>query len=317
MIYKALAIGGLILVVLVARWFEKGDYFDPLRQRHHCGDAPSEIKDWAYTNRTRRGSDLTNLDRWLQQHPDQINRLFGTFCQAPLHTAARFGREDLAELLISRGADVRARDERGGSTPLHLAAQHGHAIVAALLVKRGADVNAVTIGRGRTPLHDAVDGLAGTSDLEGRIEVARLLLSRGADINAREAGSGRTPLDAAVASSVNPVNSRRMTELLLTAGADVDVRDSSGESALQLAASLGNIDVVRRLLDQGGDPNALGRDTTPLGAAAYQGSPRNGGFASRSRRGFEPRCSGFALRGQRNTAVYGAHACPRRPPAKQ
>ena len=147
--------------------------------------------------------------------------------------------------------------------------------------------------------------------------MARLLLSRGADINAREAGSGRTPLDSAVASSVNPVNSRRMTELLLTAGADVDVRDSSGESALQLAASLGNIDVVRRLLDQGGDPNALGRDTMPLGAAAYQGSPEMVASASRPRRGFEPRCSGFALRGQRNTAVYGAHACARRPAAKQ
>ena len=76
-----------------------------------------------------------------------------------------------------------------------------------------------------------------------------------------------------MASSVNPVNSRRMTELLLSAGANVDVRDSSGESALQLAASLGNVDVVRRLLDQGADPNALGRDTTPLGVAAYQGDP--------------------------------------------
>ena len=103
--------------------------------------------------------------------------------------------------------------------------------------------------------------------------MVKLLLSRGADINAREVGSGRTPLDAAVASSVNPVNSRRMTELLLSAGANVDVRDSSGESALQLAASLGNVDVVRRLLDQGADPNALGRDTTPLGVAAYQGDP--------------------------------------------
>ena len=46
MIYKAFAaIGGVILVVLVARWFEEGDYFDPLRQRHHCGDVPSEIQD--------------------------------------------------------------------------------------------------------------------------------------------------------------------------------------------------------------------------------------------------------------------------------
>ena len=67
---------------------------------------------------------------------------------------------------------VRATNE-AANTPLHLAAQYGHADVAALLVQRGADVNAVTTTTryGRTPLHDAVDGLAGTSDLEGRLEV--------------------------------------------------------------------------------------------------------------------------------------------------
>jgi hypothetical protein len=97
MSHKALlAIGGLILVVFAVRWFEDRDYFDPIRGRRHCAAEPSEIQDWLSTRQARRPADSSNLDRWLQKHPDQVNRLFGASCQAPLHTAARFGREDLA-----------------------------------------------------------------------------------------------------------------------------------------------------------------------------------------------------------------------------
>ena len=273
MTYKIVpAIGALTLVVFAACSFEDGDHFDPIRNRRTCRAEPPEIKDWAYTNRTPLPTDLATLDRWLRQHPDRVNRLFGAFCRAPLHTAAQFGREDLAELLLSRGADVRLRDE-GSLTPLHLAAQYGHAGVAAALVRRGADVNDSARRHGRTPLHDAVGSLAGMANLEGRLDVVKLLLAHGANINARDAGNGSTPLNSAVASSAFPVNSRRMTELLLTAGARVDLRDSSGDSVLQQAAWHGDIDVVGRLLDRGADPNARGRDTTPLGAAAHQGNP--------------------------------------------
>jgi ankyrin repeat protein len=218
MIYKAsLAVGALIFAVLLARWIEEGDYYHPITQRHHCGAWPSPIKDWSYTGRTRQPGDLANLDRWLQQHGGDVNRLFGPFCLSPLHAAARFGREDLAALLISRGADVRTVDEPAGNTALHLAAQYGHAAVATALVARDADVNAAT-RFGRTPLHDAASGLGATSDLEGRLEVARLLIARGADVNARQGASGRTPLDEAAASSNNRVNTERMTALLLAAG---------------------------------------------------------------------------------------------------
>jgi hypothetical protein len=110
MINKAvLTIGGLILVMVAARWFVDGDYFVRFRCRHYCAAELSEIEDWAYTDLSPGPTDHSNLDRWLRQHPDQVNRLFSAFCEAPLHTAARFGREDLAGLLISRGADGHVR----------------------------------------------------------------------------------------------------------------------------------------------------------------------------------------------------------------
>jgi ankyrin repeat protein len=49
---------------------------------------------------------------------------------------------DVAELLISKGADVSARATHpdNNSTPLHLAALNNHREVADLLISKGADV---------------------------------------------------------------------------------------------------------------------------------------------------------------------------------
>jgi hypothetical protein len=209
-----MAAAALVFAIMLARFFEGGDYYDPARGRRHCGAPPQEIKSWSYTSRTQRPEDQAGLEQWLQKEPDQVNQLFGAFCHSALHTAARFGRQDLAALLITRGANVNVGTDPNGDTPLHLAAQYGHASVAAVLVSRGADVNAATTF-GRTPLHDAAFGQAGTSDLDGRVEVAKLLISRGANVNTRERGSGRTPLDQ----TSGTVNQERLATLLVEAGA--------------------------------------------------------------------------------------------------
>jgi ankyrin repeat protein len=265
-----LAIAALIVAIVSAWWFESREYVDPVRNRRHCASPPAAIQEWSYNGRTPRPSDAANLERWLEDHPDEVNRMFGAFCFTPLHSAARFGREDLAQQLIAGGADIGAGDEPAGNTPLHLAAQYGHLRVAQVLVAAGADVSAGN-KRGRTPLHDAVSGLGGTSDLDGRVEVAKLLIARGANVNARERGSGRTPLDEAAASSIDRANSERMTGLLLASGASVENADPQRPSTLQQAAAQGNVSTIRSLLDGGADPNSADRDSTALATAAYMG----------------------------------------------
>src|SRR5262245_7292871 len=112
MIYRiVIATALLTFSVLCARWLEEGDYYDPVRGRHHCPAPPSAIADWSYAHRQPRPSDQANLDRWIRRHSDQLNRRFGVWCTTALHTAARFGRDDLAERLLASGADVGARDE--------------------------------------------------------------------------------------------------------------------------------------------------------------------------------------------------------------
>ncbi|HZY88461.1 MAG TPA: ankyrin repeat domain-containing protein [Gemmataceae bacterium] len=70
--------------------------------------------------------------------------------ETALRQAAFWGRPEIAEMLIKRGANVNAKDSRG-VTPLHDAACVGHVELARLLLKHGADVNAKN-GEGETPL---------------------------------------------------------------------------------------------------------------------------------------------------------------------
>ncbi|KAF8416402.1 hypothetical protein EV426DRAFT_569866, partial [Tirmania nivea] len=56
----------------------------------------------------------------------------------PLHVASEYGHQEIARLLIDRGADFAAAN-RFSNTPLHLASANGHQEIARLLIDRGAD----------------------------------------------------------------------------------------------------------------------------------------------------------------------------------
>ena len=92
-----------------------------------------------------------------------------------MHGAAVNGREEIVELLTSKGADVNAKDDNQ-STPLLLATSQGDMEVARLLILKGADVNAKDIW-GHTSLHNAA--------MRDHKELAELLIAKGADVNAK------------------------------------------------------------------------------------------------------------------------------------
>ena len=63
----------------------------------------------------------------------------------------------MAELLIKKGADVATRDKYG-ITPLHIVAQTDRIAIAEMLITGGADINAKDTNPGFTPLDYAQDG---------------------------------------------------------------------------------------------------------------------------------------------------------------
>lgn len=130
--------------------------------------------------------------------------------ETPLHWAASSDDADVAEVLISGGADI---EMPGGSigTPLDNAIGYGCWHVARLLVASGARVDKLwhAAALGMLPRIEELLAAApapAAADLNeafwqachgGQRRAAQLLLSRGADINATTGYSDQTPADVA------------------------------------------------------------------------------------------------------------------------
>ncbi|GAI49523.1 unnamed protein product [marine sediment metagenome] len=136
----------------------------------------------------------------------------------PLHYAAN---KEVAELLITRGADLNAKS--GGPlewTPVHYAVARGSADVLELLIAKGADV-CERDEHGLTPLHIAV--------MVGRKQMGLMLMAAGADVDARS-NRGNTPLHAAVRRG-----DKELSAALVTRGADVNAENDNGWKPLNYA----------------------------------------------------------------------------------
>lgn len=103
----------------------------------------------------------------------------------------------------------------------------------------------------------------------GPVKVMELLLTAGADVDIQKPYiCGETPLREAVKSGRT-----EMAKLLLAAHAQVDVRDTvSGRTALHEAAGRGHTEMVKVLLAANADANAVDRgELTPLMLASHEG----------------------------------------------
>ena len=159
-----------------------------------------------------------------------------------LHLAV--GDIECVKFLLSEGADVHAKNDRG-ETPLHVAAvRPGNAEVRttiSLLFSKGADANAKD-NEGNTPLlRTSKSGFYGQQG----VSVARELIYCGADVNAKDK-DGLTPLFWTVSRM-----DMEVTKLLIDNDADVNVTNKNGNTLLSLAMASGRSPLIRYLLSVG------------------------------------------------------------------
>jgi ankyrin repeat protein len=201
-----------------------------------------------------------------------------------LMSAARSGNAAAVELLLARGADPNRKETWFEQTALMWAAADNHAAVVQALVTGGADVNArakVLSGPPPRPRGSETAFQASHSNFPrggftallfaaqaGAGDAVRALTDAGADLNLPDP-DGLTPLMMAI------VNANYDTAaLMLERGADPNRADKSGRGALFFAVDMNTlewlfsrpaprpsgdldaVDMVKRLLDRGANPNA-------------------------------------------------------------
>jgi ankyrin repeat protein len=98
-----------------------------------------------------------------------------------------------------------------------------------------------------------------TALLPRRHEIVQVLIAAGADVDDRRPTDGRTPMFVA---AQDPV----LTGLLIEHGASIDVIDENGLTPLHIAASMGGVEVICKLISAGARTD-LG-DSSPLHLAA-------------------------------------------------
>ena len=170
-----------------------------------------------------------------------------------LHWAAVEGHDAVVELLLDHHADPGAKNTTY-RTPLQEAIMHGNELVARVLIKRGAPIDDQD-DEAWTPLHQASHAAGRLNAQKGQAAIAELLLDSGAHIDAVTADSSVwgndnhcrcTPLLLAAAT-----NAIEVAELLVKRGADLRACRKRGWTAIHVAASEGNMSIVRMLLDAG------------------------------------------------------------------
>ncbi|KAM9597933.1 ankyrin repeat and SOCS box protein 16 [Trichechus inunguis] len=183
---------------------------------------------------------------------------------SPLTIAAARGYTDCARHLIRQGAELDART--GGRAALHEACARSQSDCVQLLLTFGAKANVLS-EEGTAPLH--------LCTAPNSLQCAKLLLEAGATVNLAAQESEVTPLHVAAARGLE-----EHVTLYLNHGADVGLRTSQGETALNAACAAAEdpgcdrqqAAVALRLLEAGADARVSGRKRhTPLHNACANG----------------------------------------------
>jgi len=176
--------------------------------------------------------DLQSINTLLTNTPE-LAKAQTTHGVSPLMLACYFRKPEVANLLLKFVDEVN----------LFEAAAVGKFDVVAYVVGNHPDSVNDYAPDGFTPL--------GLACYFGQAEVARYLVLKGADVNLpSNNGFHVHPIHSAVAGNYTDI-----TRMLLSNGAQVNVKQQAGSTPLHSAAQNGNVDILIMLLEHGAEVN--------------------------------------------------------------
>lgn len=175
---------------------------------------------------------------------------------------------EIARLLVDAGGDVNTQ-AGSGRPPLVSAAWSGDLLLVQAMLRHGAAPDQFAADMTGTALCGAAE--------RGNLEIVNALLQAGANPNVSSKDTAAanahfsTPLNSAILHKSLPVVKR-----LVQTGADVNLLDGAGTSALMLAVMNQDTAAVRLLLEHGADPHPPHPKSSSLmrQAEAYRRLPR-------------------------------------------
>jgi len=181
--------------------------------------------------------ELANL---LLSHGAEVNVSGGNSEMSLFHLAIKKCDTEMINTLIARHADITVKQENN-QTPFDYAIDYASKEIFELLIVNYPEmVNAVNEKRGgEMPLCVAAS--------RGRVEIVELLISNGADVTAK-INAGATAL--------HWTKKKEIAELLLSKGSDVNAKTDTGITPLHIAAGGTNEELVKFLIAHGADVNA-------------------------------------------------------------
>ena len=186
-----------------------------------------------------------------------------------------FGNPEQVSLLLAAGADVNARlSERAEPVLCSAVRRNADIEVVRLLLSAGAALDAQD-GNGETALIAAVR--------MGREEIVELLLDAGANPEIQCYGHGGTALLCLARQDFNgsPRSKEhgerlRLAGRLIKAGADIEAKEASGATSLNILAEFGTSEFLSLLIQAGANvENEMVRGSRPLADAAWMGRVAN------------------------------------------
>ena len=180
---------------------------------------------------------------------------------------AQNGHAEVLTTLLDLGCDIDSPNSLG-MTPLFVASMAGQAEIVRYLLERGANINAAS-NNGDTPLIVAIRN--------EHTEIARMLISQGADVNVTNASGWSaymynknpeiaqelidhgvdTQIEEARFIEVGETPEEMRTVLELTSDGKIPLVSQNGVTPLMLAAHRGYTDIVKKIIQNESNMNAV------------------------------------------------------------
>ncbi|WP_371219670.1 ankyrin repeat domain-containing protein [Orientia tsutsugamushi] len=202
-------------------------------------------------------SDVNAVKRILDVDPTIVNSQ-DRYGRTPLHLSVQYKQEKIINVLLGHNADATLQDNNQ-NTPLHLAAQCYNLKITEILLSYNKTIVDVQNNMGRTPLHLALTRLVSSQSVSSllsteSLKIAQALLTHGANVNLQDK-DGNTALHYAA----NDFHHLEVTEILLNHGANVNAQNNVGDTALHRAARNGLLSTVVCLLESGANVHLKGQ----------------------------------------------------------